>query len=126
VQEELLAKRRDADVKVYAIYFEIVHDDEGAKSRIDPRTLFDDPRVSVFWDDERVAGRWFDENVTHLGKRQGQEDRIEWDAFILYGPHAKWTEQAPEAVSWGRTVYEERDRLAQDLDTTLNERAPTR
>jgi hypothetical protein len=119
VQEELLAKRKDADVKVYAIYFEAVHDDVGAKSRIDPKTLFGDPRVTVFWDDERVAGRWFDENVTKGGQRLRQPDRVEWDCFILYGPDAKWGDKGPDAVSWGRTVYEERDRLAQELDATL-------
>lgn len=119
MQEELLAKRRDADVKVYAIYFEVVHDDRGAKSRIDPATLFDDARVAVFWDEDRVAGRWFDENVTKLGRRQGQEDRVEWDAFILFGPDARWGETKPDTISWGRTVYEERERLAQDLDTAL-------
>jgi hypothetical protein len=119
VQEELLAKRKNADVRVYAIYFEVVHDDEGAKSRVDPRTLFGDSRVRVFWDESRVAGRWFDENVTKLGERQGEQGRVEWDAFILYGQDAKWGEEPPDAISWGRTVYEERERLAQDLDSVL-------
>lgn len=120
MQEELLAKRRAADVKVYAIYFEVVPGDEGARSTIDPNTLFDDRRVMVFWDDDKVAGRWFEQNVTKVGRRQGQEGRVEWDAFILYGANAKWGERGPESISWGRTLFQERDRLARDLDTLLH------
>lgn len=123
MREELLAKRATADVKVYAIYFEVVPGDQGAKSRIDPDTLFDDPRVTVFWDDEQVAGRWFEDNVTKVGRRQGQEGRVEWDAFILFGPKAKWDEKGAEVVSWGRTLYQERDRLARDLDAVLRQAA---
>jgi hypothetical protein len=76
--------------------------------------------VTVFWDDDRLAGRWFDENVTKLGERQGEKGRVEWDAFILFGADARWGERGPDHISWGRTVYEERERLAQDLDAALN------
>ena len=95
VQKEILEKKPDLDVKVYAIFSEIVEGDRGAKSKVNPREILDDPRVTLFWDDAKLAGRWFDENVTKLGAREGQEGRIEWDAFILYGSGAEWRGERP-------------------------------
>jgi hypothetical protein len=116
VQEEILEKRPELDVKVYAIFFEMVEGDRGAKSSVNPRDLLDDPRVTTFWDDGKIAGRWFDQNVTKLGAREGQEGRIEWDTFVLYDRRADWSGERPDTVSWGRTVYQERERLLSDLD----------
>ncbi|MGH9324510.1 MAG: hypothetical protein ACRD3V_32085 [Vicinamibacteria bacterium] len=122
MQEEILDARPGADLRVYAVFFEMVADDRGAKSRVDPKELIDDPRVTIFWDDSRVSGRWFDENVTRLGAREGKRDRIEWDAFILYGREAAWGEKPPHPLSWGRPVVNEAARLGTDLDGALTPR----
>jgi hypothetical protein len=116
VQKEILEARPDADLRVYAIYFEMVAGDRGAKFRVKPSDLLDDPRVTMFWDDRKVAGRWFDENVTKLGAREGNPDRIEWDSFVLYGPNAKWEQGPPDHVSWGRPLVQEAGRLKADLE----------
>jgi hypothetical protein len=120
VQQSILDARRDANVRVYAIYFEMVEGDRGAKGRVDPKTLLDDPRVVSFWDDGKIAGRWFDENVTKLGARRGESDRIEWDSFVLYDAKATWGETPPYSVSWGRPLFEERERLKRDLFGTFD------
>lgn len=116
MQKEILEARPDADLRVYAIYFEMVESDRGAKSRVSPSDLLDDPRVRSFWDDRKIAGRWFDENVTKLGEREGNPDRIEWDSFVLYGPEAQWGDGPPDHVSWGRPLVQEAGRLKADLE----------
>ncbi len=121
VQKEILETRPDADLRVYAIYFEMVDGDRGAKSRVNPKELLDDPRVTMFWDDRKVAGRWFDENVTKLGAREGDPGRIEWDCFALFSAGANWGEGRPDHVSWGRPLMQEAGRLAMDLEAALPE-----
>ena len=116
VQKEILEPRPDAALRVYAIYFEMVDGDRGAKSRVNPKELLDDPRVTMFWDDRKIAGRWFDENVSKLGEREGNPDRIEWDSFVLFGPQAMWGESPPDHVSWGRPLVQEAGRLKADLE----------
>ena len=116
MQKEILEAQPDAALRVYAIFFEMVEDDRGAKSRVDPKELLDDPRVTSFWDDGKVAGRWFDENVTKLGEREGNFNRVEWDSFVLFGPQAQWKESPPDHVSWGRPLSQEAGRLKADLD----------
>ena len=115
VQSDLLEAHPDADIRVYAIFSEFTAGDRGARSEIGPDAYLHDRRVRVYWDEAKVAGRWFDEKVTKLGARQGIEDRAEWDAFFLYGPEAQWGNEPPSIVSWGRTVYSERERLLRDL-----------
>jgi hypothetical protein len=124
VQKEILEAKPDAPLVVYAVFFEMVEDDRGAKARVDPRDLLDDPRATSYWDDAKVAGRWFDENVTKLGSRSGVEGRIEWDTFVLFGPDAEWAlGRAPDHVSWGRPLYGERARLRDDLELLLAPKA---
>ena len=119
MQTNILEAKPDAAIRVYAIFFEIVAGDKSAKYEVDPRELLDDPRVTHFWDERRLSGRWFDENVTRLGKRTGEEGRIEWDTFILYDEKVEWTDEPPRTVSWGRPVIQEKSRLLRDLDATL-------
>ena len=119
MQTNILDAKPDAALRVYAIFFEVVAGDKGAKYEVDPRELLDDPRVTHFWDERRLTGRWFDENVTRLGKRAGEEGRIEWDTFILYDERAEWTDEPPPTVSWGRPVIQEKTRLLRDLEATL-------
>ncbi len=119
MQEEILEANPDADFRVYAIFFEIVTTDRGAKQSVDPKSLLDDPRVTMYWDDDRAAGRWFDEHVTHVGRRENERDRIEWDAYVVYDAGATWTERPPLHVSWGRPLIQERMRLSRDLEGSL-------
>jgi len=116
VQKEILDEKPDSDLRIYAIYFEMTEGDRGAKSRVKPSDLLDDPRVTSFWDASKLAGRWFDENVTKQGERQGVPDRIEWDSYVLFGPEAQWGKNPPPHVSWGRPLVQEAGRLKSDLE----------
>lgn len=117
MQKEILEAKPEANLRVYAIFFEMVEGDRGAKFRVNPKELLDDPRVTMFWDDRKVAGHWFDENVTKLGERQGDPNRIEWDSYVLFGPQAQWGEGPPDHVSWGRPLVQEAERLRADLES---------
>lgn len=118
MQQNILDVWPDADIRVYAVYFEMVAGDEGARTQTRPGEELHDPRVRFFWDDGRVLGRWYDENVTKLGRRTGDEDRIEWDCYIIYGPEAEWGERSNHH-SWGRPLNQERERLRNALASML-------
>lgn len=123
MQKEILDAHPEIELRVYAIFFEMVEGDEGARARVDPKELLDDPRVTIYWDERKVAGRWFDEHVTKLGSREGIEDRIEWDTYVLFGPEAEWSPDAPpDRIGWGRTLHGERMRLLQELHATFDPR----
>ena len=119
MQTNILDAKPDAAIRVYAIFFEIVTGDKGAKYEVDPHELLDDPRVTHFWDERQLTGRWFDDNVTRIGKRTGEQGRIEWDTFILYDHRAEWTDEPPRTVSWGRPLLQEKTRLLRDLEGAL-------
>lgn len=113
VQQSILEADPEANVRVYAVFMEIVAGDEGARASVDPRSILDDPRVTLFWDERQITGHWFEQHVTKLG-REG-EDRLEWDSWFLYDPEVRWTGEKPPQISWGRPIIEQKDRLEQDL-----------
>jgi hypothetical protein len=92
---------------------------------VKPSDLLDDPRVTSFWDDRKIAGRWFDENVTKLGARERNPDRIEWDSFVLFSPQAQWVERPPDHVSWGRPLVQEAARLRGSRSGSYERIAPS-
>ena len=98
----------------------MVSGDKGAKYEVEPLTLLDDPRATTFWDEGKATGRWFDENVTKLGSRQGVDDRIEWDTWILYSADVTWDDEPPRTDGWGRPLIQETRRLQQGLEAALD------
>ena len=107
---ELLQKHRDAPLKVYAVWFNMMWSDSRAKW---PHDLLTDPRVVHFWDEGKVVGRWYETSVTRQGK--AGSDRVEWDAYFLYGPQASWQQELPELLSWGHPIVSTNDRFREDL-----------
>ena len=88
-----------------------------ARSMMEPDDLLSDPRVIHFWDEEKMVGRWFEQNVTRLG--EPGDERVEWDAYFLYGPGETWDEEPPHHASWGRTIVDSREQLRTDLSEML-------
>ncbi len=68
MQTNVLDAKPDAAIRVYAIFFEIVAGDKGAKYEVDPHELLDDARVTHFWDERRLTGRWFDDDLERHDK----------------------------------------------------------
>lgn len=109
VQEELLASVPSAELKVYAVWFSVFPTDSRESW---PRELLSDWRVLHFWDEGRIVGRWFGE---HPAYGTFQEDRILWDAWLLYGPEARWSEKPSHLVGWGYTIIGKREELRRSL-----------
>lgn len=119
MQKDILEANPEAPIRVYAVYFEMISDDRGARSKVDPREHFSDPRVRVYWDDGKLLGRWYEENVTTRGRPD--EDLVEWDAFFIYGQNATWTEHdRPPLSRWGRPLNQSREQLVEALQYFLD------
>ena len=39
-----------------------------------------------------------------------------WDAFLLYGPNARWDEAPTDLIHWGRTIVAGRETLKADFE----------
>ena len=98
--------------------------DRVAQWLVEPDDLLSDSRSLHYWDNAKIVGRYYEEHVTQLG--EPGDDRVEWDAYFLYGPEARWDETPPQHISWGRTIVDSRDRLLQDFNVLLKSLATTR
>ena len=98
--------------------------DRIAKWIVEPDDLLSDPRAMHYWDKGKVVGRYYEERVTQLG--DPGDERIEWDAYFLYGPDVTWGEEPPAQISWGRTIVDSRDRLLQDFTALMKSPETTR
>lgn len=126
VQKEILAASPNANVRVYAVWFNMLPRDSRGEF---PTDLLTDPRVTQFWDDHHLVGTAFAPLADwHKG--------VLWDAYFLYGPEARWPVAAatpppqgenssasgandlPHPLSWGRTIFSSRDQLKRDFQKT--------
>lgn len=97
-----------------------------------PADALTDVRVIHRWDEPKTIGRFFLAHLRELGPRtNGAPYRTDagalWDAYLLYDANGRWTQTMPDGlVSWGSTVVQSRDRLAQDVATQGARRNRTR
>jgi hypothetical protein len=122
-QNDLLASRPTADVRVFAVWFKMYPGD--AESTW-PSTLLTDRRVEHRWDEPKEAGRWFLENLGGLRPARGGNGRFPqrvdamWDTYVLFDRTARWNEDVPTGLlSWGYTINRTRDQLRRDLDFAI-------
>ena len=78
MQNEILSTNPSADLRVYAVWFDMYPGD--ARWRWDGDGMTD-PRVAHFWDEQKAVGTWFSANLTHRGSPT-------WDFFAVYPPDA--------------------------------------
>ena len=83
----------------------------GGDSRegLDPSVL-DDERVRQFWDPRRLSGRWFADE-----RNLGLSPPFLWDAYLLFGPDARWGRIPRPLDSWGSPVIAESATLRREL-----------
>ena len=129
MQQDILAANSDSNVRVYAVWFNMLPKDSRGGF---PTELLTDSRVTQFWDENHLAGQAFAPLADwHKG--------VLWDAYFLYGPNARWPTVAaasppskfqlglerprvtvapalPRPASWGRTIFSTRDQLKRDFD----------
>jgi hypothetical protein len=106
VQRELLEKHPDLDLKVYAIWFNMVATDD--RSLWDSE-LLNDPRVVYLWDQDKIVGRWFGSHP-HYGNGKAAW----WDTYLLYGPDSTWEQEPTELISTGHTILMTGEDLLRD------------
>ena len=117
MQTELLERFPRANVRVFAVWFNMYEGDSRARWRGE---LMPDPRVAHYWDEGRVlGGRYFGDLNRLAGRRapatKPTEGQILWDAYLLYPAGAKWDSGRTNVISWGRTILLTRETLQRDF-----------
>ena len=118
MQNELLAKYPKANVRAYAVWFNMFPGDARSKW---PPNLLTDARVIHRWDEPKAVGLWYAPHTASIHGElapgsQWRDGAILWDAYLLYGPDAKWTDApTPGLIHWGRTIAAGRDTLKDDF-----------
>jgi hypothetical protein len=105
VQEQVLERYPDADLRVYAVWLPVLATDE----RFEVAEVMVDSRVSHYWDAEQRVSDALREVA------QVPEGVLLWDAFLLFGPDASWTGRPPEPLARAAPVVNELARLEQAL-----------
>jgi hypothetical protein len=100
VQENVLERHPDAELRVYAVWLPMLPTDE----RFQVADLMVDDRVTHYWDGGRTVGKHFADD--------GGYGVVAWDVFYLYGPDADWGDK-PEAT--GAPVVTESSTLQEAL-----------
>ena len=101
VQEEILEKHPEADIRVYAIWFSMLPSDSRSRWK---SHVTSDRRVTHYWDSRKAAGRWF--------ARAGGYQRVAW---VLFGPEADWDDQPEPLIGYGRTIIGTRNKLRKEI-----------
>lgn len=121
VQEELLETQKQADLRVYAIWFSMYPTDLRERW---PADVLTDPRVVHWWDEEKAVGRWYAQRSTDMQDRLAPGSTpvggtILWDAYLVYGPESRWDDSPTGLRRWGRTILQTREPFRQAVETLL-------
>lgn len=118
VQTQLLQKYPKANLRVYAVWFSMMPNDSRTKW---PPNLLTDSRVTHRWDEPKAVGAWYGPRTSSIrpqltpDSKWGEADVL-WDAFLLYGPNARWDEAPTDLIHWGRTIVAGRETLKADFE----------
>jgi hypothetical protein len=128
VQNEILAKYPKADVRVYAIWFNMFPGDSRSEW---PPELLTDPRVTHRWDEAKVVGTFFGQNKSTIQAQltsdsNGTGGAVLWDSYLLYRPEAKWDAFPDGLTHWGRTIVAARESLRKEFERLFGAAATKR
>jgi hypothetical protein len=107
VQQEILSKNQNPDLRVYAVWFNMLVGD--SRQGWDGARLLD-ARVAHLWDEHKAVGNWFSNNVTH-------ERGTTWDFYALYAPDAA---DLARPVSMGGTIIGRTAQLRSGIEGLLS------
>lgn len=118
MQHDVLAKYPKANVRVYAVWFNMYPGD--ARQRW-PGTLLTDARVRHFWDGKRAVGQLYLQMLPAMWPKRSAETVLPdtdalWDAWMLYPRDALWNEQPADVVSWGSPILRTNEALLRTLE----------
>lgn len=98
MQREILEKNPEAEVRVYAVWFDVLSSDD--RSAWSP-SLMSDSRVVHLWDEEKAVALWLPDQEEYRDLVRGP---LAWDIYFLYGPEATWDRIPWPVVSSGSTI----------------------
>ena len=97
---------------MYAVWFNMMTSDQRSQW---PTGLLMDGRVTHFWDDKKLVSNWY-ATFKEFSKRPG--DAV-WDAFFVYSPDSRWTNQPSGLIGWGSTIISHKNQLADAVGVLL-------
>jgi len=120
-QHDLLQTYSSADLRVYAIWFNMYAGDSRAKW---PGALLTDPRVTHYWDAGRAVGTRYLAELPAFLERRAETTLVPagdamWDAFFVYERGSKWKDPVPVPMSWGYPIMVTSDQLLRDVEATI-------
>ena len=118
MQEELLDVHKDQNVRMYAVWFSMYPGDQRERW---PATALPDRRVRHYWDDEKEVGQWYAARMDSMREQlapdsKGVEPPILWDAYLVYGPEARWDDAPTDLRRWGRTILRTKEDFRRAFD----------
>ena len=114
----MLAKYPNANLRAYAVWFNMFPGDARSKW---PPDLLTDARVIHRWDEPKAAGLWYAPLTASMRRELApgsswSDGAILWDAYLLYGADAKWSDAPTKGlIHWGRTIVAGRETLKDDF-----------
>lgn len=88
-----------------------------SRSEWDPGVL-DDSRVVSLWDEKRLVGTWLASQSSVEIESFGP---FVWDAFLLFGPDARWASTPTGLIAAGTPVIGESTKLNSAVRRLLDE-----
>jgi hypothetical protein len=79
-------------------------------------SVLDGEQVRQFWDSEQVSGRWF----ARRGNL-GLHPPLLWDAYLVFGPDARWDRIPRPLKTWGSPVIANAEELGRALRPYLQD-----
>jgi len=118
VQTELLQKYPKANLRVYAVWFNMLANDSRSKW---PPNLLTDARVIDRWDEPKADGTWYGQRTSSIRLQLTPDSKwgdgeVLWDSFLLYGANARWDDVPTDLIHWGRTIVAGRETLKIDFE----------
>jgi len=109
VQERILERYPEADLRVYVVWLPVMPLD----SRFEVADVMVDDRATHYWDNEQLVS-------DDLAAAFGSPGQLVWDAFFAFGPDAVWAERPPDPIATGAPVVERVATLATALRPYLD------
>lgn len=118
MQNDILAKYPKADLRVYAIWFNMFPGD--SRSTFPPE-LLTDPRATHRWDEPKAVGAFFGQSKSKMQGQlttdsNGMGGDILWDSYLLYAADARWDSLPTGLIHWGRTIVAARETLKKEVE----------
>ena len=90
-----------------------------------PADILTDSRVVNYWDEGKQVGTFYADRFgemesTLVPGSTGLGTPILWDAYLVYGPDARWDDAPTGLRRWGRTILKTQDGLRQSVDDVLH------